>query len=516
MAHTPPEPRPAVLKADDFRHYIEQFNAGDEELYVQHIPNAAAWDFLAANIPLLDCPDRDIEQIYYFRWWTFRKHIRSTPDGLVITEFLAPVKHAGVHNTVSCSLNHHIDEGRWLRDRRYLDEDVVFWLRGHEGGPQPHLHKYSSWLAHALLGRCMVNGDRGFLTGILDDLVADYRAWEAERLGEDGLFWQFDVRDGMEESVSGSRRDRNARPTINSYMYGNARALATIASWAGRSDVAREFTDKADRLKELVQTELWDQAAEFFKARLAGGGLADVREQIGYTPWFMGLPDDGYEAAWRQLVDEDGFAAPFGPTTAERRHPGFTVMEAGGDDCQWNGPSWPFSTSITLTALANLLNDYTQEVMTPADYLAALKTYAASHHLRRDDGSVVCWIDENLHPFTGEWLARKRKRAKAASFCERGKDYNHSTYCNLVISGLAGLRPRTDETVEVNPLFPAEWDYFCLDDVRYHGRRLTILWDREGSRYGRGKGLSVMVDGREIARGSCVGRLTAPLPPAAG
>ncbi len=47
----------------------------------------------------------------------------------------------------------------------------------------------------------------------------------------------------------------------------------------------------------------------------------------------------------------------------------------------------------------------------------------------------------------------------------------------------------------VHPLLPAgTWDWFCLDDVRYHGRTLTILWDRDGRRYGRRAGLSGWAD----------------------
>jgi hypothetical protein len=499
-----------VLKTEAFRPTVEAFNAADQELYVQEIPNARAWEFLAANVPLLDCPDATIQEVYYFRWWTFRKHVRRTEQGRVLTEFLAPVRHAGPGNTVSCALGHHLAEGRWLADRRVLDETVHFWLRGHGGKPQPHLHKYSSWLAHALLGRLCVDGREQAALELLDDLVADYRQWEAERLGDDGLFWQYDVQDAMEESISGSRTARNARPTINGYMYGNAAALALLAERAGRQDLAAEFAAKARRLKELVQAHLWDEQARFFKVRLEGDGLADVRELLGYTPWFVRLPDGGYEDAWRQLFDEQGFAAPFGPTTAERRHRRFAIAY-DGDDCQWNGPSWPFSTSVTLTGLANVLNDYRQDVVRPGEYFSLLSTYAASHRLTRDDGTVVRWIDENLHPFTGVWLARERKKAKAG-FCERGKDYNHSTFCDLVITGLVGLRPRADETVEVNPLAPPEWDYFCLDGVGYHGRALTVLWDRTGRRYGRGAGLAMLADGRELAHCGDLGHLTTSLP----
>ena len=68
-------------------------------------------------MPLFDCPDGDFEEIYYFRWWTFRKHIKQTPDGRVLTEFITPVSHAGPYNTISCAVGHHLAEGRWLRDQ---------------------------------------------------------------------------------------------------------------------------------------------------------------------------------------------------------------------------------------------------------------------------------------------------------------------------------------------------------------------------------------------------------------
>jgi hypothetical protein len=83
---------------------------------------------------------------------------------------------------------------------------------------------------------------------------------------------------------------------------------------------------------------------------------------------------------------------------------------------------------------------------------------------------------------------------------ERGKDYNHSTYCDLIITGLVGLRPQADDSVVVNPLLPeGVWDYFCLDRVSYHGRNLTILYDRTGQQYGLGPGLHVYADEVEVA-----------------
>src|SRR4051812_32904153 len=194
----------AVLKTDSFRHYVDAFNRDDAEDVVNAISNARAWAWMTNNVPLLECPDHDIERTYYFRWWTYRKHIVQTPGGFVLTEFITPVKHAGVYNTISCAVGHHLREGRWLRDPRYLDDYTRFWFRGGEGGtPQPHLHKFSSWLTAAAYDRFLVTHDDRLLVTLLDDFVADYRAWERERLLPNGLFWQYDVADGMEESISG-------------------------------------------------------------------------------------------------------------------------------------------------------------------------------------------------------------------------------------------------------------------------------------------------------------------------
>ncbi len=246
--------------------------------------------------------------------------------------------------------------------------------------------------------------------------------------------------------------------------------------------------------------------------------LREVNELIGLIPWYFNLPDPGYESGWKKLMDPKGFYAPYGPTFAEQRHPGFKISYEG-HECQWNGPSWPLATSSVLTALANLLNNYPQDVIGKEAYFETLKIYTKSHQLKREDGKVVPWIDENINPYTGDWIARTRLHelaktdpagAKRKGGHHRGKDYNHSSYNDLIITGLVGLRPRADDVIEVNPLLPANtWDWFCLDNVLYHGRILTILWDKTGHKYGQGKGLTLLADGQKIAHAETLCRVTA-------
>ena len=289
-----------VLRVGSFKHYVDEFNAEDDELYRQFIPNAASWAFLAENIPLFECPDRDLELTYYFRWWTYRKHLKETPGGFVITEFLPPVPWAGKYNTISCAAGHHLYEGRWLYDPRFLNDYSMFWFR--KGGDP---RRYSFWAADALWARYLVNTNRGLIDKLLPDLIANYDAWVKTRFDPAaGLFWQIDDRDGMEVSIGGS----GYRATINSYMYGEAMAIAKIAELEGEKGTVERFRAEAKRIKKALEQKLWDEQAQFFKvaprldstsAKSTGVEpvpvrLADVRELHGYTPWYFHLPESRF------------------------------------------------------------------------------------------------------------------------------------------------------------------------------------------------------------------------------
>jgi hypothetical protein len=497
----------SVLKPESFAHYVETFNSMEDENVTNFISNADSWSWLQKEIPFFECPDREVEEMYYFRWWSFRKHLVQTPEGFIITEFLTPVRHADVFNAISCAAGFHLAEGRWLHDQTCLDDYTTFWFRGNNGQPQKKFRSYSSWIESAAYDRYLVTGDKTVLTNLLADFVADYRAWETERVTTDGLFWQFDVRDGMEESISGSRTAKNLRPTINSYMAANAQAIASIARLTGDKKTVAEFDAKAAQLKKLLQKNLWDADARFFKVFIASTNWADAstsyapssaREELGFIPWMFGLADDKkFSVAWTQLTDPQGFTAPFGITTAERRHPQFRSHGVG--TCEWDGAVWPFATSQTLYALANFLRDYKQSVVTSRDYFDVFLNYVHSQHCNGKP-----YIGEYLDEVTGDWINGKGGRSRY---------YNHSTFADLLISGVIGLRPRADDTVEIFPLLPeGTWNWFCLDGVKYHGHMLTIIWDNDGTRYNRGKGLVVLADGKEIARGNKLLKLTGKLP----
>ena len=128
-------------------------------------------------------------------------------------------------------------------------------------------------------------------------------------------------------------------------------------------------------------------------------------------------------------------------------------------------------------------------------FITLLKQYAQNHIRVRNDGKTVSWIDEVRHPLKDDWSSRTVLcdwgwRKNKGGY-ERGKDYNHSTFCDLVISGLVGVK--TDKNfLEVKPNIPNDWDYFRLANLAFRGQTYDIVYDRSGSKYGLGKGLMII------------------------
>ncbi len=500
-----------ILRWEEFSHYIDSFNQDDNELYQQYVPNSQASEFLKNNIPYFDCPDKELEKIYYFRWWTYRKHIKKTPEGFVITEFLPKVPWSGKYNTINCPAGHHFYEGRWLHNQHYLVDYANFWCR--DGGGNPR--QYSFWMANSFLAFAKVHGNDKLLTKLLPDLDYNFEQWKKEHLCEDGLFWQTDNLDGMEVSIGGSGK----RSTINSYMYGDAVAIAHIAQLANNELLVEKYTKQAKHLKQLIQDKLWDKNDHFFKTLpKENNQLVEVRELHGFVPWYFNIPKPNQSVAWKQLLMKDGFKAPLGPTSAEQRDINFKISYEG-HECQWNGPSWPFATTQTLKAMSNFIRSYNQNILTKDDYYDQLKIYANSHYRTREDGKTVPWIDENINPYTGDWISRTRLKkwesndwSKAKGGIERGKDYNHSGFCDLIISDLIGLSSSLSNQLIIDPCLPAnKWDWFCLDHIRYHNHVICIVWDKDGSKYKIGKGMLIYVDGSLAAHSAEMKRLSIKL-----
>ncbi|WP_116090359.1 MGH1-like glycoside hydrolase domain-containing protein [Sphingomonas crusticola] len=484
----------------------------------------ASW--YEGNVPFFEAADATLEQVYYYRLKVLRAHQRDLgAQGYITTEFLDDV---GWQREPYASLNDatgfHIREARWLHDRRYANDYIDFMYEG--GGNDRH---FAEGIADATYARFLADGDRGFATSHLAAMRHIYNLWDDHFDFDKGLYWIEPLLDATEYTIAsidasggtdGFRGGDAFRPSINSYMFANATAISRLAALAGDAQVAADYQARADALRAKVEASLWSPALSHFIDRYKVGDEhvrtwepIRGRELVGYVPWSVGLPRDRpeYAASWRHLLSAQELGGKAGPRTVEPSYPYYMRQyrydkATGLPECQWNGPSWPFQTTQTLTGMANLLNDYRQDVVTRSDYTRLLRQYASLHF---HEGKLD--LEEDYDPDSGKPIVG----------LARSHHYDHSGFVDLIVTGLVGLRPRADDVLEVNPLLPAAPDdpgyqsYFALQDVPYHGHRITVFFDADGSRYRRGRGLSVMVDGSLAANSPILTRITMPLPPKA-
>jgi hypothetical protein len=454
------------------------------------------------NIPFFECSDKKIEQVYYYRWKMYKAHIRNTKvNNYVITEFINHVAwDKDPHCTINAASMHHIYEGRWLKDNRFMDGYINYLFQ--DGGNN---RRYSESVADAAYARYLVNADSIFIIKQLDSMQYSYQLWGDHWDTGKNLYYIPAMPDATEYTIasidaSGGTAGFDGgdafRPTINSYMYANALAISKVAAMKGDIATSNAYLQKATALKNNIIQNLWNDSLQHFTDRFKQDNqfvhywdFIRGRELAGMIPWYFNLPPDitAYNAAWKHVLDTNYLLGPYGFRTNEPSYEHYFkqfVYYEGQRGSQWNGPSWPYQSSQVLTGMANLLNDYQQTTVTASDYLKLLRLFTKQHYL--PDGTIN--LVENYDPNLGGPIV----------YYYWSNHYNHSSFNNLIISGLCGIRPSSGDTLDINPLVDESIDYFYLDDVRYHGHKLSVIYDKDGTKYNADKGLTVLVDGKKI------------------
>ena len=69
-------------------------------------------------------------------------------------------------------------------------------------------------------------------------------------------------------------------------------------------------------------------------------------------------------------------------------------------------------------------------------------------------------------------------------------DREYTNYCDFILAGLLGIDV-TGDKISVNPKIPEDRSYFKVSNLTVENRTYDIIYDKDGTRYGEGKGLII-------------------------
>jgi hypothetical protein len=500
-------------------------DASDQKATQAH--DYQAW--FDANLAYFDCSDPLVRKMYYHRAYVLRKNMLDPHLGRLRhpTQSEGRWRSTWYPNVISYGAGHQVREARWLRDPKYWEGHIKTWVENeksdgvypsHVTPKGPTGGQYTDWITSTAWDGQLVHPDDAFLAHVVDKLAANVRGWQkAYDPDGDGLllvdshwwtgmeyqpsFFCFSDYKASADFTQPANQVSVDRVDLTAYNYGNAIAVARIYRRLGQPGKAKEFDELAARISAAVMAKMWQPEKRFFYSLKADNGtVADVKEVIGVYPFYFGMVESGkgYESAWASILDPKQFWMAWPVASASRECPAYSQINWPGDGratgCMWNGPTWPHANSLVMTAMARTLRATRDHGVADSpltrEHLWALFTSFTKAQFRDQDPRNP-WTGEFYNGDTGKWKTAER-------------DYNHSTWLDILIPDLVGLVPRDDDLLEIDPLLPeSRLSYFVLDDQRYHDHDVTIVWDADGSgfpdRYGDGrKGLDVYVDGKLV------------------
>jgi len=212
---------------------------------------------------------------------------------------------------------------------------------------------YTNWIPRAIYEHAQVTGDVQFLIAQLPGMIHMYELWHDQYDNDTHLYFRTPVLDSQEYSLTGyltagpnggtvmqwNSLENNYtilldgpptyRPNFNAYMVAGARSIAAVFDLVGDAENAQDWAAKADALYLSMRSQLFDEDLQFWVDVVHETGLKVKGRQLqGFFPFRLGVgTDDEYVRGHERGLDNEGFIAPFGPTTLEQRSPYFTASK---------------------------------------------------------------------------------------------------------------------------------------------------------------------------------------------
>ena len=484
------------------------------------------------NIPYVETPEHNIDKTVFYRWWLSRFNMLDA--NMPGNTFQYPTSIEGVlgyNNQIVLTSGMFINDTKWLRNAEYSygtwvsagqtakkGESGYYYYHDNPGDPANWNHSYTQYITKAGWDSYMVHGGPSSLAEALGDYgsqdvkgllnsksESDYNDNQNDNENSliDWSWWSMTGNDAdavsfSEPGRSGQRMDR-ADGSAN--MWANANASAKAYAAAGDTAKSEEMQKIADDIKQDVLDNLWDSDSKLLLHKwISDGAFAKYKELNNYYPYSEGLMptgSDDYDSALRLFADADEFPI----------FPFFTANQA--DKKALNFPGSNNFSIINATPLLQIysagIRDYNAAdngYITNESYKKLLYWVAFSHYQGGDnrypDQNEFWNMDNNS---SGSTIPEKNSDASKNGGKITYRSWIHHTQLGTtnwtIIEDVAGVVPREDNKIELNPIEIPDWNHFTVNNLSYHGRDMSIVWNNDGT-YDAPQGYTLYLDGSAV------------------
>lgn len=486
----------------------------------------------AADIPYIDVPDPAIEKAIVYRWWGERYNSLDADEPGYVYQYPTTIEGVNLYqNAVVLTQPMHLQDTKWIRNP-YLAYGQILNV-GELSGSSAFLdspghtswnNHYSQYLGTAGLEAFNVHGGgpeiaERFAYYFEKDGVGQLEHYDGNG---DGLI-AYDtnympgndadaITFGFPKVNAGAPGARTIERPESAYVWGAFDAARQLYDIAGADqEKVQEMAGEADRIRDAVLDRLWSSEMRMFLARTSHGARAAASSGGAANP----LPD-----AERELIPAkesnlyDVYAQNLIPPDEwETYVDGFRFLRYGD-----NFPIFPFYTAnqydrskFSIGGSNNFSNiNFTVQYR---GVRSALRHYDPENRYVTPEyaSKLLDWMAWSIYPGGDARVANQAEYYSAwnpGNQTYRRNNPNHVMLGNMnyiFVEDMGGLQPRSDDLLELWPV-DLGYEHFMVNNLRYHGKDVTIVWDPDGSRYGLGAGYSLFVDGSRVASADRLGR----------
>ena len=448
--------------------------------------------YWAENLPYIDVPKKAVQKAIDYRWWLER--FNSLDANIPGYDYQYPVTIEGVlgyNNAIILTQPMHLQDTKWLRSP-YLaygqllsagNSSQSSAFLDNPGNRNNWNNHYGQYLAEAGYEAFNVIGGgaevaENFAYYFGHDATGQLEHYGNHIEGRDLIAYRNNYMTGNDADTISMHAPGTGTWKAhgeNAYVWAAADAAAKLYEQLGNTEQAKYYRDLADKIKADVLELMWCEECKKFETyavRPTGTqhnanqpNLVKYTESNNYNYFAVGLvPDDAasvtkYKEALKAFSNGKEFPI----------FPFYTANQVHNQEVSGSNNFSNINFTVQLRLYESALRTYDKEQTYITDDMLAMMAEWMAWNVYPDAGDVRYPNNNEFHNIDGRTYENYY----------RSWIYHNilGNYTYLFIEDMAGIQPRSDEKIELSPI-DFSYDHFMVNNVRYHGHDLTVVWDK--------------------------------------